>query len=64
MSRLLDPKKDGRWPFQWTKPEHTDVGKYLRQHRREQKAAEQQQAANEQEAQRVVAPLPKRSKSA
>ena len=59
MARLLDPKKNGRWPFEYTPSAETDL-RYLRS---KFKRIQRQQKANATERAAKVAPLKRRNTS-
>ena len=56
MARLLDPKKNGRWPFEYVPSAETDLRSKFRRIQREQKANATERAAK-------VAPLKRRNTS-
>lgn len=45
MAKLLDPKKNGRYPFQYRKAAETDVRKTFERARREQQKKAEEAAA-------------------
>jgi hypothetical protein len=63
MSRCLDPKKNGRYPFAYTPSAATDVRKTIARELRRLAAAKEAREASQAEAQTKVKPIKKGAQS-